>query len=72
MITSLVAQGAERGVNQSQNVELARKYLTAIERGATGDDLAAFFTMRARFAVFIEYRDGKTARQRSYDSFEPW
>ncbi|MGH7696869.1 MAG: nuclear transport factor 2 family protein [Gemmatimonadaceae bacterium] len=31
-------------MNQSQNVELARKYLTAIERGATGGDLAAFFT----------------------------
>lgn len=133
-------------MNQSQNVERARKYLTAIERGAIGDDLAAFFSpdvvqqefpnrltpngatrnlaqilegaergqailqsqryevldaiasgdevvlevqwtgkmaiavaglpaggeMRARFAVFIEYRDGKIVRQRNYDCFEPW
>lgn len=133
-------------MSQSQNVELARNYLTAIERGATGDDLAAFFSpdivqqefpnrltpngatrnlaqildgaergqailqsqryevldaiasgdkvvlevqwtgkmaiavaglpvggeMRARFAVFIEYSDGKIVRQRNYDCFEPW
>ena len=28
--------------------------------------------MRARFAVFLEYRDGKIAAQRNYDCFEPW
>lgn len=28
--------------------------------------------MRARFAVFIELRDGKIARQRNYDCFDPW
>lgn len=28
--------------------------------------------MRARFAVFLEFRDGKIARQRNYDCFEPW
>ncbi|MBA3947728.1 MAG: nuclear transport factor 2 family protein [Herpetosiphonaceae bacterium] len=28
--------------------------------------------MRARFAVFIEFRDGKIAKQRNYDCFEPW
>lgn len=28
--------------------------------------------MRARFAVFLEFRDGKIARQRNYDCFQPW
>lgn len=28
--------------------------------------------MRARFAVFLEYRDGRIAHQRNYDCFEPW
>jgi ketosteroid isomerase-like protein len=28
--------------------------------------------MRARFAMFLELRDGKIARQRNYDCFEPW
>jgi ketosteroid isomerase-like protein len=28
--------------------------------------------MRARFAVFLEFRAGRIARQRNYDCFEPW
>jgi ketosteroid isomerase-like protein len=28
--------------------------------------------MRARFAVFLEFREGKIVRQRNYDCFEPW
>jgi ketosteroid isomerase-like protein len=28
--------------------------------------------MRARFAVFLEFRDGKIVRQRNYDCFDPW
>jgi ketosteroid isomerase-like protein len=28
--------------------------------------------MRARFGVFLEFRDGKIVRQRNYDCFEPW
>jgi ketosteroid isomerase-like protein len=28
--------------------------------------------MRARFAVFLDLRDGKIARQRNYDCFDPW
>jgi ketosteroid isomerase-like protein len=133
-------------MSASKNVAAARAYLTAIERGATGNELAAFFTedvvqqefpnrlmpngatrnlvqilegaergqailssqryevlnaiesgetvvlevrwtgtmavavaglpaggeMRARFAVFLEYRSGKIARQRNYDCFDPW
>ncbi|MDP9120721.1 MAG: nuclear transport factor 2 family protein [Acidobacteriota bacterium] len=28
--------------------------------------------MRARFAVFLEFRDGKIVRQGNYDCFDPW
>lgn len=28
--------------------------------------------MRAHFAMFFEFRDGRIARQRNYDCFEPW
>lgn len=128
-----------------KNLDLAKRYLEAIEAGATGDELAAFFApdvvqeefpnqflpqgarrdlpaildaaargravmssqsyrivnavangdelalevewvgtvavpigqlpaggkVRARFALFLEYRDGKIAAQRNYDCFEP-
>jgi ketosteroid isomerase-like protein len=136
----------DRNEPSSQRVELAKRYLSAIEAGATGSTLAAFFTddvmqeefpnrlvvngarrdlaallegavrgqkvlskqrydilsaveeldtivlevnwigtlavplgnlpaggdMRARFAVFLEFRGDKIARQRNYDCFEPW
>lgn len=128
------------------HLSLARRYLAALEGGATGEALAAFFTpdvvqeefpnrlvpqgarrglaellagaergqgvmaaqsfelldalvsgdrvalevrwtgtlaiplgplqpggeMRARFAVFLEVRDGRIAAQRNYDCFDPW
>jgi ketosteroid isomerase-like protein len=131
---------------QASNLEIAREYLRAIERGATGDALARFFApdvvheefpnrlspngrrndlagmlegaekgqrilskqhyeivhelamgsrvaleviwtgtmaaavgtfaagqeMRAHFAMFLEFRDGKIAAQRNYDCFDPW
>ena len=28
--------------------------------------------MRGRFAVFMEFRDGRIVRQRNYDCFKPW
>jgi ketosteroid isomerase-like protein len=28
--------------------------------------------MKAHFAVFLEFRDGKIVAQRNYDCFEPW
>ena len=130
----------------TSNLETARKYLKAIEQGATGDSLARFFDpavvqeefpnrlapngarrslpdlllgaergqkllssqsfeihnqlengnqvalevtwvgtlktpvqnlpvgakMRARFAVFLEFRDGRIVAQRNYDCFDPW
>lgn len=36
------------------------------------DTLPAGGQMRARFAVVLEFRDGKIARQRNYDCFQPW
>jgi ketosteroid isomerase-like protein len=34
--------------------------------------LPAGSEMRARFAVFVEFQDGKIIRQRNYDCFDPW
>lgn len=28
--------------------------------------------MRARFAIFLTFRDGRIVRQHNYDCFEPW
>ncbi len=131
---------------ESANLQAARRYLAAIQAGATGDALAAFFTddvvqeefpnrlvpagarrdlaailegavrgqailtaqrfdieramaegdrvalevvwtatftipigsvqpgeeLRARFAVFLDFRDGRIAAQRNYDCFDPF
>ena len=29
-------------------------------------------TLRARFALFLQFRDGRIVRQRNYDCFEAW
>jgi ketosteroid isomerase-like protein len=34
--------------------------------------LPAGSEMRGRFAVFMEFRDGRIVSQRNYDCFEPW
>jgi ketosteroid isomerase-like protein len=34
--------------------------------------LAAGAEMRAHFAVFLDFRDGKIAAQHNYDCFDPW
>ena len=34
--------------------------------------LPAGYVMRARFATFLHFRDGKIIAQRNYDCFEPW
>jgi len=44
-------------------------------RGTVGVDAGPFVagqTLRARFAIFLEFRDGRIARQRNYDCFDPW
>ena len=75
-------EGAERGqvIMRQQRFEL----LSAIAQGSsmalevqwTGSLRAPVTglpsTLRARFAVFLEFRGDKIARQRNYDCFEPW
>ena len=34
--------------------------------------LSAGSELRARFALFIEFRDGQIVRQRNYDCYDPW
>ena len=36
------------------------------------DTLPADSEMRAHFSVWLEFRDGKIARQNNYDCFDPW
>lgn len=79
-----VMEASERGkkVTTSQRWEV----LNAV---ASGDQVALEFAwsamlavpvgsipaggeMRGRFATFLEFRDGRIARQRSYDCFEPF
>jgi ketosteroid isomerase-like protein len=40
--------------------------------GAATGPFKAGQSLRARFAVFLEFREGRIARQRNYDCFEPW
>ena len=68
------------------NLEVARRYLAAIEAGTTGDELAAFFSPAveqieypnrlvptgAHFAVVLELMDGRIVAQRNYDCFDPF
>ena len=44
---------------------------TGIVREAAGP-FAAGQQLRARFAIFMEFRDGRIVRQRNYDCFDPW
>jgi ketosteroid isomerase-like protein len=44
---------------------------TGTVRVAAGP-FAAGQALRARFAVFMEFRDGRISRQRNYDCFDPW
>jgi ketosteroid isomerase-like protein len=77
-------EGAARG----QQVMLKQRYqlLNAVEQGDTValevqwsgtlaialGSLPAGGEMRARFAVFLEFRGDRIARQRNYDCFDPW
>jgi len=44
---------------------------TGTIRNAAGP-FAAGQTLRARFAVFLEFREGRIIRQHNYDCFDPW
>jgi ketosteroid isomerase-like protein len=76
--------GAARGQNvmRQQRFELLRAYeagdTVVMEVAWQGTaavavgSLPAGGEMRARFALFLEYRDGRIVRQRNYDCFDPW
>src|SRR5262249_15315854 len=91
----LLPQGARRDARQlAEAGERGRKVMTAerydvlaaihdgdhvaLEVQGSGTLAVPFGTipaggeMRARFAVFLDFRDGKIIRQRNYDCFEPW
>ena len=91
----LVPAGARRdlaalldGAVRGQKVMRAQRFelLGAVENGDTValevqwtgtvavplGGLPAGGQMRARFAVFLEFRGDKIARQRNYDCFDPW
>lgn len=75
---------SERGkkVMASQTYEvrnaLAEGNQVAMEIEWTGilavpfETISAGGAMRAHFAMFLEFRDGKIVRQSNYDCFEPW
>lgn len=91
----LVPQGARRdlaaildGAERGQKVLRAQRY--DIQQALAQDDrvaleviwtgtlaipvgsLQAGDEMRARFAVFLQYRDGRIVAQRNYDCFDPF
>jgi ketosteroid isomerase-like protein len=75
---------AERGrkIVTSQRFEvvnaIASENQVAVEAIWTGTLAVPFGStpaggqMRARFAIFLTYRDGKIVRQHNYDCFDPW
>ena len=79
-----ILEAADRGarVMAAQRYEidtaLASGNFVALEVRWTGTlavpvgSLPAGVEMRARFAVFLEFRDGKIVAQRNYDCFEPF
>lgn len=49
--------------------------LEVIWRGTIAVEAGSFKAgqrLRARFAIFLEFRDGRISWQRNYDCFEPW
>jgi len=40
--------------------------------GKSAGPFTAGQSLRARFAIFMEFRDGLIVRQRNYDCFDPW
>ncbi|MEX2315686.1 MAG: nuclear transport factor 2 family protein [Pirellulales bacterium] len=77
-------EGVERGreLLRSQSYEITseiaagnRVVLEVVWRGmlarSLGDQLAAGTTLRARLAIFLEFRDGQIVAQRNYDCYDP-
>jgi hypothetical protein len=74
------AQGQKILENQSYEVlsEMAQGSRAAIEArwsavlAVSVGSLPAGATMRAHFAMFFEFSEGRICWQRNYDCFEPW
>lgn len=76
------ARARGRGLLKAERFELVNAVAgdgkVAMEVIWTGTvrDAAGPFTagqsLRARFALFMEFRDGRIVRQRNYDCFDPW
>lgn len=59
---------SEIAQNSSVAVEAQWSAVLAVPIGS----LPAGGTMRAHFAMFFEFSEGRISRQRNYDCFEPW
>jgi len=56
----------------AQGEQLALEVMwTGTVRNAVGP-FTAGQTLRARFGMFLEFRDGRIVRQRNYDCIDPW
>jgi len=60
----------ENAVASDDSVALEVEWTGVLAMPLAG--LPAGGEMHAHFAVFLDFRDGKIARQRNYDCFEPW
>ena len=57
-------------VAQDETVAVEARWKATV--AVDGGPIPAGTVMRARFAIFFEFRDGRIARQRNYDCFDPW
>jgi ketosteroid isomerase-like protein len=78
----LLASEKGRKLLSSESYQITNELVTsdrvALEVLWTGRLAVSFGTlkegseMRAHFAMFLEFREGKIAAQRNYDCFDPW
>lgn len=59
-----------REVAQGEHVAVEARWVGTFAIALGG--LAAGSEMKAHFAMFFEFREGRIARQHNYDCFEPW
>jgi predicted ester cyclase len=69
-IVARQSYGIENAVADGDRVALEVTWVGTVE--VPVGTLPAGSEMRAHFAVFLEFRNGKIVRQRNYDCFDPW
>jgi ketosteroid isomerase-like protein len=57
-------------IADGDNIALELRWIATV--GIKAGPFEAGQELRARFAIFLEFRDGRIARQRNYDCFDPW